>query len=100
MGEQWSGKGEKRKYVKCLKRHFGVQKELRHSRSGDTLMELSKKPMALKMKTKTIDGVDYLFIEVGGLRTPNLQTSPHLAQPVVRAEEKIEKPARHATVGQ
>ncbi|MDG0995080.1 MAG: DUF6288 domain-containing protein [Akkermansiaceae bacterium] len=34
--------------------------------SGDTLMEFGKKPMALKMKTKTIDGTDYLFIEAGG----------------------------------
>ena len=35
MGEQWSGKGEKRKYVTSLKKRcFGVQKELPHSRSG------------------------------------------------------------------
>ena len=29
-------------------------------------MELGKTPLALKMKTKTIDGTDYLFIEAGG----------------------------------
>ena len=34
--------------------------------SGDTLMELGKAKAALKMKTKSIDGGDYLFIEVGG----------------------------------
>jgi hypothetical protein len=34
--------------------------------SGDTLMELGRTSMALKMKTKTIDGTDYLFIEAGG----------------------------------
>jgi hypothetical protein len=34
--------------------------------SGDTLMELGRTSMALKMKTKTIDGTDYLFIETGG----------------------------------
>ena len=33
--------------------------------SGDTLMEVSKST-ALKMKTKTIDGADYLFVEAGG----------------------------------
>ena len=34
--------------------------------SGDSLMELGKTPMALKMKTKTIDNAEYLFIETGG----------------------------------
>jgi len=34
--------------------------------SGDILMELAKVPAALKMKTRSIDGDDYLFIEAGG----------------------------------
>ena len=34
--------------------------------SGDTLMQLGKGGAALKMKTKAIDGEDYLFIETGG----------------------------------
>ena len=34
--------------------------------SGDTLMELGHGAGALKMKTKTIDGAEYLFIETGG----------------------------------
>ena len=34
--------------------------------SGDTLMELGRGSSALKMRTKAIDGTDYLFIEAGG----------------------------------
>ena len=34
--------------------------------SGDTLMELGRTTVALKMKTKTIDNNEYLFIEAGG----------------------------------
>jgi hypothetical protein len=37
-----------------------------HYWSGDTLMELGKVTATLKMKTKSIDGEDYLFIEAGG----------------------------------
>jgi hypothetical protein len=37
-----------------------------HYWSGDTLMEVSKVPVALKMKTRTIDKDEYLFIEAGG----------------------------------
>jgi hypothetical protein len=38
--------------------------------SGDTLMDLSKY-QALKMKTKSIDGTTYLFVEVGGFSERN-----------------------------
>jgi hypothetical protein len=38
--------------------------------SGDTLMELTRYE-ALKMKIKTINEEDYLFIEAGGFSTRN-----------------------------
>jgi hypothetical protein len=38
--------------------------------SGDRLMDLNKY-QALRMKTKTVDGNDYLFIEAGEFSTRN-----------------------------
>ncbi len=38
--------------------------------SGDILMDINQRA-ALKMTPKTIDGVEYLFVETGGFRTQN-----------------------------
>jgi hypothetical protein len=37
-----------------------------HYWSGNTLMDLSRGSMALKMNIKNVDGADYLFVEAGG----------------------------------
>ncbi|MEJ6779427.1 MAG: hypothetical protein QNK86_08135, partial [Akkermansiaceae bacterium] len=57
------------RYRSITLKEKGFTDSTTHYWSGDTLMEVGggkSKSLALKMVNKTIDGVDYLFIEAGG----------------------------------